>query len=408
MSFESEAGAPGRNRSGTEGRAARPALPRRGAAPDSSIAAAALNGASGRSRNERTDDGSGPRTSDASGNADTGAARSDGPDPTAVALAAEIPWTRAPWAVGQDGRAPGRARAARTARSIAPGGGRDSVPPLAGPATAERADDVPGGPGSGRGRKKWVLAGVALAGATALGVPLALTHTGDGQDRSTASDVLSADREGAPVTGGPATGTAPEPSSSGSPTGSPDAEEPDPETEKAAPDPTPDADGSGPATEDEGRDDRAGRAGEADKETAADGDGTASWERTVRRLLNTASDKCLVAGAERTVVQGECGADGWQRQASGDGVFLLRFTSAGMCLDSNGESLYVSPCTAEDPGQLWRMPKAGACAATLTSEEFGEYVTGWNTGSVSLVPAEKADKAAKYTWSVSPSPLDGC
>ncbi|MEV5150135.1 RICIN domain-containing protein [Streptomyces sp. NPDC052727] len=133
------------------------------------------------------------------------------------------------------------------------------------------------------------------------------------------------------------------------------------------------------------------------------------WEETARRMSNAHSGKCLTADDGRAVVQGPCDTtNAWQRLKVDDGVFLVRSVRTGTCLDSNGEAMYVSPCTDDDTGQLWRMPSAGGCSVTLTSRQYGKYVTGWNTGTVSLVSAETADTPDKYTWSVSPSEPGGC
>ncbi|MFJ4153078.1 hypothetical protein ACIP10_36745 [Streptomyces galbus] len=132
-----------------------------------------------------------------------------------------------------------------------------------------------------------------------------------------------------------------------------------------------------------------------------------TWDNSTRRMNNAYTHKCMVAEPERSVVQSACDTSGaWQRLVMGDGLFLLKYAPADACLDSNGEAMYVSPCTAADPGQLWRMPSAGRCAVTLTSKQYGKYVTGWNTGSVSLVGADVPDQAAKRSWVLSPA--EGC
>ncbi|MFC9291405.1 hypothetical protein [Streptomyces sp. NPDC057052] len=145
------------------------------------------------------------------------------------------------------------------------------------------------------------------------------------------------------------------------------------------------------------------------QDKASPREAVSQWENTLRNVSNAHSGKCLADGDERTVLQAPCGATNtWQRLKVDDGVFLIRSVRVGACLDSNGERMYTSPCTADDPGQLWHMPSVGGCSVTFTSNQFGKYLTGWNTGTVSLVSADTADTAAKYTWSVSPSVAGSC
>ncbi|MEU3516860.1 hypothetical protein ABZ770_16490 [Streptomyces sp. NPDC006654] len=155
--------------------------------------------------------------------------------------------------------------------------------------------------------------------------------------------------------------------------------------------------------------DTSGTQKKAGSKKAAGGEKAPYWEDIERHVSNAHTGKCLVAGADRVVAQSECGTSGaWRRLVVGDGVFLLKYVPADACLDSNGEEMYVSPCTTDDPGQLWRMPSSDHCEVAVSSKQYGEFVTGWNTGSVSLVGAELADEAAKHSWTLSPSLSAGC
>ncbi|HEY5835600.1 hypothetical protein [Streptomyces sp.] len=127
------------------------------------------------------------------------------------------------------------------------------------------------------------------------------------------------------------------------------------------------------------------------------------WESTRRHVANGHTGKCLATiDSGRMVGQGDCGsAPTWQRFVVGDGTFLLRITSTNNCLDSNGETPYVSPCTVKDAGQLWRMSWVDTCAVTLVSPKYTEYLTGWNAGTVSVVDPGTADVPAKHNWAIS-------
>ncbi|MCX5400479.1 RICIN domain-containing protein [Streptomyces sp. NBC_00102] len=444
---EAEARDDGRPQPDTEERPASrlPSLPRRRGATGGSIAEAALDGASGRSR-DGGESGSGTSAEESAPGAGTAAGTAE-PDAAIASLAAEIPWTRAPWAVDEETGTRGRwQRAARAARAGGSGAGGSSD--AVGSGGPDRGGSAPGsGPefslfgrpdgtggsgrdghdsdgeegdgeeGGGRRRRKRVMAAVALTGVVLLGVPLLLMNTGGDEDRATAT----AASEVSPVgdddyfDGGQPAGDEPDATAGPAADESPDADERG-GAKKAAPGTDTQAGDAGAAdgtSEDGGTgrtaaEEKAAAAAAHDPAPAEDSGDAASGETTTRRVRNAHSGKCLAVGAERVVVQDTCGTGGWQRQPAGDGVFLLRSTSASMCLDTDGESMYVSPCTTEDPGQLWRVPDAGGCAVTLTSKTFGKYVTGWNTGSVALVAAGDVDEAAKYTWSTSPSPVAGC
>ncbi|MEV5148215.1 hypothetical protein AB0L14_28450 [Streptomyces sp. NPDC052727] len=133
-----------------------------------------------------------------------------------------------------------------------------------------------------------------------------------------------------------------------------------------------------------------------------------SWEKTARRFTNGHSGICLSRiEPGRFVGQSACGSDTWTRMVLGTGYVLIKHAESNMCLDTDENELYVSPCTDKDPGQRWRTPSAGGCTVYL--ESIGNrYLTGWNTNTASMRLKDDADDPAKQKWRVSPALSSGC
>ncbi|MEU3516889.1 hypothetical protein ABZ770_16640 [Streptomyces sp. NPDC006654] len=146
-------------------------------------------------------------------------------------------------------------------------------------------------------------------------------------------------------------------------------------------------------------------------QTSAKVEKTASaptWEKTARQFSNGHSGMCLSRiGPGRFVGESGCGSDTWKRLVLGTGYVLIKHVQSDMCLDTDENELYVSPCTDKDPGQRWRTPSAGGCTVYLQSIG-NRYLTGWNTNTASMRLKDDADDPAKQKWRVSPSVSNGC
>ncbi|MFJ4153106.1 RICIN domain-containing protein [Streptomyces galbus] len=299
-------------------------------------------------------------------------------------------------------------------------------------------------PGSPHRPKKPMLAAAALTGLVLLAVPLLLATQGGKEDKSKTSNTAESVHDYGSVVGGdtetagvyaPATArqTPPAP---GTPSPKAAKQEQEGGKGKAVPVAGDDAPkGAGqvlvdaPATAA-----GTGQAGAAapKKETTAKSkkaySGTASvsgtgsssgasstnkksapqWESTKRLFTNSYTGACLSQQpSSRTIANASCGSVRWQRLVLGDGYSLFKNPASGMCLDTNEDTLYVSPCTDKDPGQRWRTPSAGGCTVYLVSIG-GHYMTGWNTNGVSMRAKNDADTVAKQKWRVSPSVTSGC
>ncbi|MGW3150326.1 RICIN domain-containing protein [Streptomyces sp. NPDC001177] len=302
-----------------------------------------------------------------------------------------------------------------------------AVPAPEGEGPSPAATDEPSAPGR---PKKPMLAAAALVGAVLLAVPLLLTDRGDADKSATASakvaqDTLLNSGEDSPLNPGPGnfveeekSPVVPKPNSRMPESTSPQSQ---PGTDtvghggsgKSADN----AHGEGgtqqqlhnqaqpePRPHDQPAEPRRPDAGQTLKVTIV----TPHWETETQRLTNEQTGKCLVKDpSSRVVTQGGCNGDTWQRYVAGDGIYLLKNVAANQCLDSNGEQLYVSPCTTKDEGQLWRLPQAGGCDVSLVSKAYNEYLTGWNAGNTTLVGSGSVDDQDKLKWRA-PSLVSGC
>ncbi|QKV96030.1 hypothetical protein HUT19_33450 [Streptomyces sp. NA02950] len=125
------------------------------------------------------------------------------------------------------------------------------------------------------------------------------------------------------------------------------------------------------------------------------------WETKERSVTNAQTGLCLTTVNGREVGQGSCGGSSvWTRYVMPDGTALLKLKSANRCLDNDGGNLYVSSCTPNDAGQVWRTPSAGDCEVVLQASG-GALVTGWNDKTVSMRARGDAGDADKQKWGFS-------
>ncbi|CAM5567473.1 hypothetical protein [Streptomyces fumanus] len=288
--------------------------------------------------------------------------------------------------------------------------------------------------------KKPMLAAAALTGLVLLAVPLLLATQGEREDRASAPDKPVHDFEA--IVGGdsPTAGVYAPDSSRDTPapkTTSPHARKRGEEKAAAADDAPKDAervrtDGGAPtpstgkeeaaaslprgkkkeeeATDEKKADSHEAPASDADSSRSASSQKSTAprWETATRLFTNSHTGACLSQKqSQRFIADAACGPGKWQRLVLGGGYSLFKNPSTGMCLDTNEDTLYVSPCTDKDPGQRWRTPSAGGCTVYLVSIG-GRYTTGWNTDGVSMRAKNDADTPAKQKWRVSPSLTSGC
>ncbi|MFF9019319.1 RICIN domain-containing protein [Streptomyces eurythermus] len=110
-------------------------------------------------------------------------------------------------------------------------------------------------------------------------------------------------------------------------------------------------------------------------------------------LQNVASGRCLSGQADRTVRQGPCDANAkwmpvYRHSSHMEDAPMLVNVATGMCLDQNTDvaykEVYLSPCSAEDYGQLMGLYSHGGNRNVVAPVESEMRLTGWNTGSVSF------------------------
>ncbi|GHF34187.1 ricin-type beta-trefoil lectin domain protein [Streptomyces fumanus] len=129
---------------------------------------------------------------------------------------------------------------------------------------------------------------------------------------------------------------------------------------------------------------------------------TPSQADTAHIYKNRHTGLCL-AGKDRTVSQYDCSLAGTSSPRTGwttsvvdprYGFAMIRHEATGLCLDTNGSSVYLSGCSDQDLGQVWTFGSDGA----MSPVAFGTRLTGWNDGGVSVRPAGDVDVVNKQKW----------
>ncbi|MEV5150131.1 ricin-type beta-trefoil lectin domain protein [Streptomyces sp. NPDC052727] len=131
-----------------------------------------------------------------------------------------------------------------------------------------------------------------------------------------------------------------------------------------------------------------------------------TWDPDIHSIKNTATGKCL-SGSGRTVTQVDCGLPVSGGVRSTDWTFsgdpagyprLYRNIATGLCLDTNGTSVYLSGCNADDPGQWWWW--LGNDYYIAMRNNMDAVLTGWNTGGVSITYWSQEDASRKNNWRI--------
>ncbi|MFJ4153108.1 ricin-type beta-trefoil lectin domain protein [Streptomyces galbus] len=132
----------------------------------------------------------------------------------------------------------------------------------------------------------------------------------------------------------------------------------------------------------------------------ASGPGSAS-AASYLSFRNTHTGLCL-AGKDRTVSQYDCSI----ASQSSPGVswtltslqppfpmVMIRNYGTGLCLDTDGQSVYLSACASQDPGQAWMLT-----GEKVVSMLNNGSLTGWNAGGVTVRKDGDVDLLAKQRW----------
>ncbi|MCL7430161.1 hypothetical protein [Streptomyces sp. YS415] len=255
----------------------------------------------------------------------------------------------------------------------------------------DRDGNGPGGLRQWAGRRRTpVLAAAALTVALCVAVPVLLAQGGGDSDHVTAESAGG----NAPVSD--PLGDLPPvlPESGGEPSASGDGRGEDGQAGKSDDsavgddgslgEERPAGDGAdpGPAAGDEGSDTGGRPASDPDGQPTAEAPAprmtpvaTGQWETASHTLAASATGKCLARQDARAVGQDSCGPHRWSRRGTGVGTYLLKHVGANRCLDTDGSKLYLSDCTPEDSGQVWRLTAADGCGVTILSVPFGTRVT---------------------------------
>ncbi|MFI8169888.1 hypothetical protein ACIPM2_32030 [Streptomyces sp. NPDC086081] len=112
---------------------------------------------------------------------------------------------------------------------------------------------------------------------------------------------------------------------------------------------------------------------------------------------NGATGKCLAGWSGHTVAQAHCGdaSTSWSWVEAGTNRGMYKNTSTGMCLDTNGDGVYLSPCNSADGGQVWGTWDG---CTLWKNHVYNRYLTGWNTGTVSMRNYNDVDSVSKQHW----------
>jgi hypothetical protein len=123
-------------------------------------------------------------------------------------------------------------------------------------------------------------------------------------------------------------------------------------------------------------------------------------DRWPHRLQNIATYQCLAATTNRQVYQAPCG-DGpasvltrWVIDVESGTNQRVRHQYTDKCLDTDGTKVYLSTCSAADPGQKWDQMDRGARWRAFN----GEFLTAWNAGPVTVADLEDTDNFQKGKW----------
>jgi hypothetical protein len=119
------------------------------------------------------------------------------------------------------------------------------------------------------------------------------------------------------------------------------------------------------------------------------------------RIQNVATYQCLAASTGRQVYQAPCSngpasvLNSWVISTESGNNQRVRHEHTNRCLDTDGTKVYLSPCSAADPGQKWDQMDHGSRWRAFN----GEFLTAWNAGPVTVADLEDMDNLEKGVWS---------
>ncbi|WP_327249958.1 RICIN domain-containing protein [Streptomyces sp. NBC_01320] len=258
-----------------------------------------------------------------------------------------------------------------------------------------------------------MLAAAALIGAILLGVPLLLVGKDHDKRQDTAANLpRDTGLTVSGTTGGELGNYVPQPPSTSSdtasqPGGSPEskkhhfkktASDGKPKTVTASP-----SSDSGKVRQSAPRPQTSGTAEQkkpsASNAPAAEPVTQGRWATYTFSMTNRLLGKCLVKNSSsRYVAQSSCNNDKWRLNFVGDGTYLIKNVAANQCLDTNGKDMYFSGCATGATGQRWSLYAGEGCSLVIASHRYGDYLTAWYDGTVTLADRSTVDNPSKYMW----------